>query len=1444
MLIINKEKNDIWKIPENNYIDIIYLIKEEKVSEIIINNLESNINNNANNITKTNYNKNLVLFKKLNINNKNKNNCENEINEKIDKKNTSYSFKIKNFFNLTFNKSNDASLGLGVKNLINNTNNIFKSHKKISCDVNDTYSTNLNKTKIDKKRNQTIYYKRDNFRDFSLEKENDEQSYAFQNLVNLNKNGKKDIFFKKINDINKKNYNIQIKKKSFHKKRLEKYPESIKFFLTEAKNYFHEDDKKNNMSIQSKMINGSLESSHKKIKNRKTINFRKENLKEVDDNNRSIYHKTIEFNQRNNGKMFLEYDGDRETATNRNKSLSKNKSKNTKIKDIQIIKNKNNIEITNIKNNKKENEENIEIIEPKNIKLNNINYNTFCQGFFVSGIPIPIKENSILEESINYLSPCGHMFCSLLFSITPEILYFYKKENFEISDSLLKNISNSAFPLGIKICIENSFYTKNTIQIPQQYFFNVIKNNKGEKIYTCTIYYYVKIKNDEFKKKYNFDISLFFSEKIAKNNNNNFKKYILIISRLLSGNSFYVPESITLLSKSPFLNSMSICLRGFFQSLLEDRINLINHIINEVPSIEDFNFGTQIKFYIPIYSPPIILNHEMNIFKVISMLKSEKEKEILDNNYLSREQLNYKILFDHLSLEHIIFIFSLILLEQKILLIYNSYSSLSQIIFIFLSLIYPFSSDNIDIFPVLSLNTLNLLENSKNFIAGMDEFLFGYTEKNNNIFNMEKKNIIVFNISQKSFISIKNRKKISRKDLLNEYKLFPIPDKIMNFLRKELKIILKNIQLNQDFFNENNYNAMDLDFYNKYCNFLQNLEIDTKLVFIKSLIMLIGDYNNFTFYIEEEKTLFNRKAFIESHKEKDFKNYLNQLINTNFFNKFLEEQRKIYIKEKNKINGKEEDRETINNNLIFFNKFLSKFPELINNHQLRNNAIINKINSDIELKINSICSKLTLINNSENDNNQNENIKINKKKTNVLFSGKNYLEDSPEDNIKDNIKQYSENPLLDYKSYNTYALKESKISTDNTTINAYCNIINKNDISENNNEKQKIVYIDINNNKKLSSNEKKNYSKDIIIKYLLSPYFLYYTGDDDDYIKEQKTEDIIKKDIDIYRRKKNIKEKIPFFVAKVTTLSKYIDYNSYNITKNKIYIINNNNNKGDNTKNINIKENINLNNEVKSFKKQYFKEEVSEKDIINLNNIYGNDEEIFLINKCFKSLFINKPEINNEYLVLLKKLFLNIENLEHFVNLIIPEIFIIKRNKNICKQLTSSSFNAFSKIIKLSFENLNSSDNNLGRLLTLACFIYYKIEKEKIVYLYSNFIINKSNISQKSVQPYNLWSLESFWIEFFNAEFDINNKEKEKEEIYEIEKSEAFYKREIDDEEFKKKICLIKTIILVTNIMIRLNLEKNFIISIIEKMVLPVFVNDFYYINEIMNLAFAANNVH
>ena len=57
-------------------------------------------------------------------------------------------------------------------------------------------------------------------------------------------------------------------------------------------------------------------------------------------------------------------------------------------------------------------------------------------------------------------------------------------------------------------------------------------------------------------------------------------------------------------------------------------------------------------------------------------------------------------------------------------------------------------------------------------------------------------------------------------------------------------------------------------------------------------------------------------------------------------------------------------------------------------------------------------------------------------------------------------------------------------------------------------------------------------------------------------------------------------------------------------------------------------------------------------------------------------------------------------------------------------------------------------------------------------------------------------------------------------------------------------MCLIKTVVGVTNIMSKLNINKHFSINIIEKMILPAFINDFYYINLIMNLALSSNNVN
>ena len=66
---------------------------------------------------------------------------------------------------------------------------------------------------------------------------------------------------------------------------------------------------------------------------------------------------------------------------------------------------------------------------------------------------------------------------------------------------------------------------------------------------------------------------------------------------------------------------------------------------------------------------PLILNNEINMYKIMSLLNKEKQKDFFDNNIISKEQLNYKKLYEMICIVHIIFIFSMILLEQNIIFV-------------------------------------------------------------------------------------------------------------------------------------------------------------------------------------------------------------------------------------------------------------------------------------------------------------------------------------------------------------------------------------------------------------------------------------------------------------------------------------------------------------------------------------------------------------------------------------------------------------------------------------------------------------------------------------------------------------------------------------------------------------------------------------------------------
>ena len=62
-------------------------------------------------------------------------------------------------------------------------------------------------------------------------------------------------------------------------------------------------------------------------------------------------------------------------------------------------------------------------------------YDTFCIGVFISGLSPPIKTTSLIENSENFMAPCGHLHCSMYPSLQPDLLHTYINKN-------AKNVEN------------------------------------------------------------------------------------------------------------------------------------------------------------------------------------------------------------------------------------------------------------------------------------------------------------------------------------------------------------------------------------------------------------------------------------------------------------------------------------------------------------------------------------------------------------------------------------------------------------------------------------------------------------------------------------------------------------------------------------------------------------------------------------------------------------------------------------------------------------------------------------------------------------------------------------------------------------------------------------------------------------------------------------------
>ena len=1074
----------------------------------------------------------------------------------------------------------------------------------------------------------------------------------------------------------------------------------------------------------------------------------------------------------------------------------------------------------------------IEIVEPNEIfddnkykdRKENIvrnymeNYDTFCLALFISGLKPTIDKDSIIENSYSFVSSCGHKNCSILLSFKPELIMTYSNKNSPITQELNYLVANLCFPLGIKICFEipdENNKDKKNIQKIQNIFYNVIKNAKDDIFYIATMQYFVKMAMKDFKDLYKFDINSYYSEiNNLENKDKNLKKVISLINGLKENDIIYLPESISLLSKQPFFRPMNFCLNNIISlPTQEDRNNLINHIINEVPIPQKLK---QIQFYIPLYQSPLILNHYYNIFKGLSKSNNSLENNIIDD--LSMSQLNSKVLLEKIPIDNIIILFQLLLLEQQILIIENNYLTLSEIIFILISLIYPLVWTN-PFLPILSLNTVQFLQTPVPYIMGLDEFLLKYAYNSKNIYI--GKEIIMYNLMSKNFILSRTRKKANKKEIVNEFKLNFLPEKIENFMNielKKLKIILDS-------------------------NRISDVELDIKirLVFLKTMICLIGDYNNYTFYKnDDDMPLFNIEAFIESHKERQIKLFYEQMTKTQLFKQFLLNERQLYFYNirkninMNKQNNILDENFDINNcvDTSYFKKMIKNFPELINNEEIR------KLSLDDDENINKSAELLRF-----KKSKSNKHIKIN-------FD------------MKKNITKSYNNPIT---------IKEKKLTIDFNKVSMNSpEIINLTKSHQFNLQGQKENKID---NDLIIKKSVTNKYNNIIIKktnkikkYLLYPYFLPKLKKKENKLITQK---IINDRILEYNKKNNYTFIQENKKNKIYILEKSLRYNFNQINKKNYYIIeqNNPNYIDENTHNFltekydnpiyetkssvsngnqssqtipkKTKKSKNHFNKKKEEKKLKIKEEKNNQKIVPKYYLIEkpeNSENIELIDKCFKSCYTNKHRVTNEQFSSLEKIFSYSFSKSYFAKLLVPDMRI--KNKSQHKQLISTSFEDLKIIMKMCLEKLTHEENEIGRLLTIACFSYYKIDKDKnIFYLYQSFI-------EGVVYPCKLWLIDEFWMEFFRIEMsEASNKEDELIKNYDNNNYAEFSDNDKSVIEFKSKFTILKeNSLYMSKIMYKLNLNQIFIVKVFEKMILPVYECDYYNINNIMKDIFSLFN--
>ena len=554
---------------------------------------------------------------------------------------------------------------------------------------------------------------------------------------------------------------------------------------------------------------------------------------------------------------------------------------------------------------------------------------TFCEGFFIASFPY--TKGEVIENSQSFPSPCGHKECSTFPAMRPEIIIRYPlvdTKNLELNNLA----ATICFPTGIKVCYNEEGPT-NMIDD----YLTSITNQKGERYYMMTYHFYQKIGNNEYTKNYEmhplkhhlmkFGDSYLtlseegFTDKIIKQ----VQDTLELCQELGFRDYVYVPFCLSIISKYPFSYEMTRCLQSIFNVFSEEQImdnlkldfkinNLIMYLINSVPvPIEK---KTRVKFFIPFFENGLLL-------------KCPKINEI------SIVNINYLRLIELFSIENILIIIRLLLMEKKILFIDDDYTRLSEVTNAFISLLYPFKWIHTYI-PIMSVQMLKYLETFLPFLNGIHSSLMPLvTELVNNSEFEDSEDLFLIYIKE-GIIDLSSSLK-KRKKKLSKYiqtNVPPLPVAIEKKLKNKLSEIkdFYNIQIKQPVKRLSRpTEPIDLSLFDKKISD----------IFLEIFVDMFKDYPKYICLLDND-FVFNKNSFMQTINKID-KIFFDEFIDTQIFQQFTQtiftEECDYFNKMINKEEGEEENIEFTGIDLDKTEKVYIIAPKYLGTDEKENKAI-------------------------------------------------------------------------------------------------------------------------------------------------------------------------------------------------------------------------------------------------------------------------------------------------------------------------------------------------------------------------------------------------------------------------------------------------------------------------------------------------------------------------